>query len=29
MEPGGTPVTIGRVSDLVSFTSTNFCLFDK
>ena len=25
MEPWGTPVTIGRVSDLVSFTSTNCC----
>ena len=29
MEHWGTPVTIGRVSDLVSFTSTNCCLFDK
>ena len=29
IEPWGTPVTIGRVSDLVSFTSTNCCLFDK
>ena len=29
MEPWGTPVTIGRVSDLVSFTSTNCCLFDR
>ena len=28
MEPWGTPVTIGRVSDLVSFTSTN-CLRSK
>ena len=29
MEPWDTPVTIGRVLDLVSFTSTNCCLFDK
>ena len=29
MEPWGTPVTIGKVSDLVSFTSTNCYLFDK
>ena len=29
MEPCGTPVPIGRVSDVVYFSSTNCCLFDK
>ena len=29
MKHRGTLVTIDRVSDLVSFTSTNCCLFDK
>ena len=29
MDPWGTPVTIGRVSDLVSFTSTNCCIFGQ
>ena len=29
MDPWGTPVTIDRDSDIVSFSSTNCCLFDK